>query len=125
MSSGSSTDHQCDAAGPYSGDSESVFRLLFEGSGDAIILFDPQKQTLVDCNAAAVRLMHAPSKERLLNTLPAALAPASQADGRSTQDAVKEVTARISANGGHRFEWLARRFDGTEVPLEITVTPIL
>jgi PAS domain-containing protein len=55
----------------------------------------------------------------------AALAPASQADGRSTRDALKEITALISANGGHRFEWLARRFDGTEVPLEITVTPIL
>jgi PAS domain-containing protein len=46
-----------------------MFRLLFERSGDAIILFDPQKQALVDCNAAAVRLMRAPSKERLLNTL--------------------------------------------------------
>src|SRR6185369_8523584 len=100
MSSGSSTDRQCDAAGAYSGDTESMFRLLFERSGDAIILFDPQRQTLVDCNAAAVRLMHAPSKERLLNTPPTALAPASQADGRSTQDALKEITALISANGG-------------------------
>jgi PAS domain S-box-containing protein len=125
MSSASSADGQCDSAGPDSGDTESMFRLLFERSGDAIILFDPQKQALVDCNAAAVRLMGAPSKERLLNTPPAALAPASQADGRSTQDALKNIAALISANGGHRFEWLARRFDGTEVPLEITVTPIL
>jgi PAS domain S-box-containing protein len=102
-----------------------MFRLLFERSGDAIILFNPQKQALVDCNAAAVRLMRAPSKEHLLNTPLAALAPATQADGRSTQDALKEITALISGNGGHRFEWLARRFDGTQVPLEITVTSIL
>jgi PAS domain S-box-containing protein len=101
-----------------------MFRLLFERSGDAIILFDPQKQTLVDCNAAAVKLMGAPCKEHLLNSPPATFAPASQADGRSTQDALKEITPLISANGGHRFEWLARRFDGTDVPLEITVTPI-
>ena len=104
MISASSADGQCDqrcnAAGPDSGDTESMFRLLFERSGDAIILFDPQKQALVDCNAAAVRLMRAPSKERLLNTPPAALAPASQADGRSTRDALKEITALISANGG-------------------------
>src|SRR6185436_18172093 len=128
MSSASSADGQCDqrcnAAGPDSGDTESMFRLLFERIGDAIILFDPQKQTLVDCNAAAVKLMRAPSKEHLLNSPPATFAPASQADGRSTQDALKEITALISANGGHRFEWLARRFDGTDVPLEITVTPI-
>jgi PAS domain S-box-containing protein len=102
-----------------------MFRLLFERSGDAIILFDPQKQALVDCNAAAVRLMRAPSRERLLNTPPTALAPESQTDGRSTAVALEEIAALISANGGHRFEWLARRFDGTDVPLEITVTPIL
>jgi PAS domain S-box-containing protein len=102
-----------------------MFRLLFERSGDAIILFDPQKQVLVDCNASAVTLMRAPSKERLLNTPLTLLAPASQPDGRSTRDALQEITALIEGNGGHRFEWLARRFDDTEVPLEITVTPIL
>src|SRR5262245_14868451 len=121
---GGQCDQRCNPAGPDSGDTESMFRLLFERSGDAIILFDPQKQALVDCNAAAVTLMRAPSKERLLETPPAELAPANQADGRSTRDALKDVTARIEGNGGHRFEWLARRLDGTDVPLEITATPI-
>ena len=102
-----------------------MFRLLFERSGDAIILLDPLNQAIVDCNAAAVTLMRAPCKERLLDANTAALAPANQADGRSTRDAVTEITALIERNGGHRFEWLARRFDGTEVPLEITATPIL
>src|SRR6185503_21042134 len=116
MSSASSTDGQwnerCNAAGPELGDTESMFRLLFERSGDATILFDPQKQAIVDCNAAAVTLMRAPGKERLLHADTAALAPANQPDGRSTLDAVTEVTALIERNGGHRFEWLARRFDG-------------
>jgi PAS domain S-box-containing protein len=102
-----------------------MFRLLFERSGDAIILFDPQNQAIVDCNAAAVTLMRAPCKERLLHTDTATLAPATQPDGRSTREALTEITALIERNGGHRFEWLARRFDGTEVPLEITATPIL
>jgi PAS domain S-box-containing protein len=128
MSTVSSADGQRDqrgnAAGLDSGDTESVFRLLFERSGDAIILFDPQKQALVDCNAAAVSLMRAPSKERLLSTPLAAFAPTKRAGERSAEDALKEITALISANGAHRFEWVARRFDGTEVPLEITVTSI-
>jgi PAS domain S-box-containing protein len=102
-----------------------MFRLLFERSGDAIILFDPQKQEIVDCNTAAVTLMRAPSKERLLHTDTAALAPANQPCGRSTRDALTEIAALIERNGGHRFEWLACRFDGTQVPLEITATPIL
>jgi PAS domain S-box-containing protein len=128
MSTVSSADGQreqkCNIAGPDSGDTDSMFRLLFERSVDAIILFDLQRQALVDCNAAAVRLMRAPSKERLLSTPLLAFAPASRADDRSTQDALKEITSLILANGGHRFEWVARRFDGTEVPLEITVTSI-
>ena len=102
-----------------------MFRLLFERSGDAIILFDPKKHAIVDCNPAAVALMRASSKEDLLNISPAALAPANQPDGRATSDAVTEITALVERNGGHRFEWLARRFDGTDVPLEITATPIL
>jgi PAS domain S-box-containing protein len=128
MSSASSEVGQCDerpnAAGHDAGGAESIFRLLFERSGDAIIFLDTQKQALVDCNAAAVTLMRAPSKERLLETPAITLAPASQADGRSTSDSLKEITALILANGGQRFEWLARRFDGTEVWLEITASVI-
>src|SRR2546430_15366365 len=128
MSSASSTegqrDQRCNGAGADSGDNESMFRLLFERSGDAIILFDPQKQALVDCNDAAVRLMRAPSKERLLSTSLTALAPASQADGRCTQDALKAITGLISGNGGPRFVWLARRFVGRGVPVGNTVPSI-
>src|SRR4051812_18550969 len=115
---------RCNAAATESGDTESMFRLLFERSGDAIVLFDPQEQAIIDCNPAAVTLMRAPSRECLLNTPPEALAPARQADGRSTLDALREIMGLIDRHGGHRFEWLARRFDGSEVPLEITVTPI-
>src|SRR5688572_13233367 len=110
MSSASSTGGQwnerCNAARSESGDTESMFRLLFERSGDAIILFDPQKQVIVDCNAAAVTLMRATSKKRLLDSHPADLAPANQPGGRSTRDAVAEITALVERNGGHRFEWL-------------------
>jgi len=105
--SASSADGQynerCNAAGPESGDNESMFRLLFERSGDAIILFDPQQQAIVDCNAAAVKLMRAPSREHLLNAHPTALAPETQADGRSTRDALNEIIGLIAGNGGHRF----------------------
>src|SRR5689334_20889992 len=86
---------RCNAAGHEPGDNESMFRLLFERSGDAIILFDPQKQAIVDCNAAAVKLMRAPSKECLLEANPVDLAPETQGDGRSTRDALGEIIALI------------------------------
>src|SRR3954451_16545093 len=86
---------RCNAAATESGDTESMFRLLFERSRDAIVLFDPAKQAIVDCNPAAVTLMRAPSRERLLNIPPEALAPATQGNGRSPPDALREIMALI------------------------------
>jgi len=40
-----------------------MFQLLFERSADAILLLDPQAGVFVDCNQAAVELMHAGTKE--------------------------------------------------------------
>ena len=44
-------------------DNPSMFQLLFERSADAILLLDPQAGVFVDCNQAAVELMHAGTKE--------------------------------------------------------------
>lgn len=105
-------------------DTGSMFQLLFERSADAILLFDPQSGVFVDCNDAAVALMRAGSKETLLQVGPAGLSPASQPDGRSSHEKAAEITALVQRHGSHRFEWVARRMDGTEVPLETLATAI-
>lgn len=102
----------------------SMFQLLFERSADAIWLFDPQEGIFIDCNPAAVALMRCGTKEKLLCSQPADLSPARQPDGRLSAEAAAEVTALVATSGAHRFEWLARRLDGTEVPLEIIATAI-
>ena len=35
-----------------------------------------------------------------------------------------EVVALVEKNGGHRFEWVGRRSDGQEFPMEVLVTKI-
>jgi PAS domain S-box-containing protein len=105
-------------------DTQSMFQLLFERSADAIVLFDPQAGVFVDCNAAALALLRAASKEQLLNASPADLSPPFQADGRLSREKSVEITALVQKNGSHRFEWLARRFDGTDVPLECLATAV-
>src|SRR6266404_2794221 len=104
-------------------DNPSMFQLLFERSADAILLFDPKTNVFVDCNAAAVDLMRANSKEQLLGARPEDLSPPFQADGTPTAEKSAQITALVEERGGHRFEWVARRFDGHEVPLEVLVTP--
>ena len=101
-----------------------MFRMLFERSADAILLFDPRAGVFVDCNDAAVALMRAGSKEQLLNVTPADLAPPFQPDGRSSRDKAAEIGALVEKNRSHRFEWVARRLDGTDVPLENLATAI-
>ena len=101
-----------------------MFQLLFERSADAIWLFDPQAGVFVDCNSAAVELMRAGTKEKLLGARPEDLSPLLQPDGTSSREKTAQVVALVEERGSHRFEWVARRFDGHEVPLEVLLTPI-
>src|SRR5258706_14208528 len=94
----------------------SMFQLLFERSADAIWLFDPQAGVFMDCNSAAVELMRAGTKEKLLGARPEDLSPPLQADGTSSREKTAQVIALAEERGSHRFEWVARRFDGQEVP---------
>ena len=101
-----------------------MFQSLFERSADAIWLFDPQAGRFVDCNQAAVELLRSGTKQELLQTRPEDLSPPIQPDGTLSRQKAKEVAAVASQNRGYRFEWLARAFDGSEVPLEVLATPI-
>jgi PAS domain S-box-containing protein len=101
-----------------------MFQLLFERSADAIWLFDPQAGIFVDCNAAAVELMGAGTKERLLGSRPEDLSPPLQPDGTPSREKSAQIVALVEQHGGHRFEWVGRRLDGREVPLEVLSTPI-
>src|SRR6185503_7918674 len=69
-------------------------------------------------------LMHAGTKEKLLRTRPEDLSPPLQPDGTPTREKSAQITALVEERGGHRFEWVGRRFDGNEIPLEVLVTQI-
>jgi PAS domain S-box-containing protein len=101
-----------------------MFRQLFDRSADSILLFDPRREVFVDCNQAAVEMMRATSKEQLLMVHPAELSPEFQPDGRSSREKTAEMIRLALSTGSHRFEWSARRIDGTVFPLEVALTPI-
>jgi PAS domain S-box-containing protein len=101
-----------------------MFQLLFERSTDPIWMFDPKAGVFLDCNEAAIKLLGYSSKNDLLLARPEDLSPPMQADGRCSKEAAVEIAARAEREGGLRFEWLARRATGEEVPLEVVATPI-
>ena len=102
--------------------SEEKFRTLFERSADGILLYNGK--VFIDFNQAAVEMMGCSNKEQLMRLAPSAISPEFQPDGTSSFDKQMELTKIAFANGGHRFEWMIRRTDGTDKPLDVQLTAI-
>ncbi len=102
----------------------SVFETLFERSADAIWLYDPQTIALVNCNQAAVELIGAENKQQLLRTRPEQISPPLQPDGSRSMDKAAEIIALVERQKRHCFEWVIRRLDGRDVPVEVSSTAL-
>jgi signal transduction histidine kinase len=61
-------------------------------------------------------------KDELLALSLAELSPPVQPDGASSSTRAGEMIARAVEQGSHRFEWLAKRQDHTEFPVEVLLT---
>lgn len=103
-------------------ESEARFRSLFEQSADAILLLEDGVFT--DCNRAAVEMMHADSKQEMFSLHPATLSPQYQPDGRLSAEKAEEMIRIALEQRSHRFEWIHRRMDGTDFPVEVLLTAI-
>ena len=101
---------------------EEKFRILFEHSSDAHLICDDTG--IIDCNNAAARMLGCNDKRQVLSLHPAVLSPTNQPDGRSSMGKSVEMVAIARRQGSHRFEWIHRRVDGTDFPVEVTLTPV-
>ena len=102
--------------------SEGALRLAFERSPDAILLLDDG--VFIDCNQTAVDLLRAAEKDELLSLSPSDLSPTIQPDGTSSAIKAQQMIATALDRGSHCFEWLAKRRDGSELPVEVLLTAI-
>jgi PAS domain S-box-containing protein len=123
------TDNQWDespsACDPSLKHTDIVFDHLFKRSADAIGLYDPETGRLVDCNEAAIELIGAKNKQQLLLTRPEDLAPPIQPDGSRSADKAADIFAIVERQKRHRFEWVLRRLDGRDVPVEVSSTAVI
>jgi len=101
-----------------------MFERYFEQSAEATWIFDPHAGVFLDCNEAAVRLMRANSKTDLLQRSPAELSPPFQPDGSPSLEKQVALMQQMLAEGSTRFEWTARRLDGTDFPVDVLITRI-
>jgi PAS domain S-box-containing protein len=104
-------------------ESEDAFQRLFEESAESILLLDGTH--FIDCNESTLALLGYSSKEAVLNKSPWDLSPDNQPDGKSSMKKMKEMAAKALKKGYHRFEWVNKKADGTEFPVEVMLTPII
>src|SRR6516225_11044867 len=100
-----------------------MFQFLFECTADAVWLIDPGSGAVVDCNEAAAVLMRSSSRAGLVGKRLEEFSPAGHKDASLTAEIARRITER-GKNGNGWFEWALRRFDGTEVPLNVNAAAI-
>jgi PAS domain S-box-containing protein len=101
---------------------EEKFRVLFEHSPDAHLIFD--ETGIVGCNEATLRLLECTERSRILGLHPGALSPEFQPDGRRSVEKCVEMDRIAREQGFHRFEWTHRKMNGEAFPAEVTLIPV-
>jgi PAS domain S-box-containing protein len=105
-------------------ESEERYRTLVENAPEAIVVFDAGLGKFVDCNDNALRLFRM-TRDELMEHGPAALSPAIQPEGRTSEQSYMEHVSN-ALNGGTRcFEWVHRNSQGDEIPCEIHLVALL
>jgi PAS domain S-box-containing protein len=103
--------------------SEKEFMDVLHAAGDAILLIDGD--TFVDCNEATAQMLGYANRADFLMTHPSKLSPPLQPDGRSSFEKANEMIQTAVENGFHRFEWIHRKANGEDFPVEVSLTPVI
>jgi PAS domain S-box-containing protein len=99
---------------------EQYLNTIFEGSNDAIVLFN--SKGFIDCNSAAVRLYGCKDKADFLSHKLGTFTPPLQPNGIESAELSKSFLTIVQETGTHNFEWLHHRLDGTPFLTEFRVS---
>jgi len=96
------------------------YRLLFESNMDAVMLLEGERFT--DCNAAALKVFGCPSRDAFVRKHPGELSPPTQPDGTPSMEAAHQRITTASAQGSLEFEWVHRKFDGSDFIASVSLS---
>lgn len=102
-------------------ESESKFHLLFDQSLDGLLIIDGHE--IIECNAAALNMMGC-SAEQIVHAPAWSFSPATQPDGMASEEKMLEMLDIAESQGRRRFEWMYRRMNGEDFPVEVTMVAI-
>lgn len=96
-----------------------LFRTLFEGSNDGVILM--QGERIVDLNRAALRMFAVSSAEAINEIELGRLQPEQQPDGALSASSLRARIAACLKKGSQHVEWHFKAMDGREFPSELAI----
>jgi PAS domain S-box-containing protein len=99
-------------------ESERNYRDVFNGTSDAMLIFDPANERLVDVNEAMLRMYGYEDKEEALR---ARLEDLVAGEPPHTADSARERWSRPSAVGLQNFEGLGRKKNGETFWVDVTL----
>ncbi len=103
-------------------ESEEKFRALFLTSSQGVMLHDDRQY--LEVNPAAARMLGYSDPKQLLGLHPRDTSPPVQPNGEPTDVAARRHIAACKEKGSVRFDWMARRADGRDLPVEVILTRI-
>lgn len=101
---------------------EELLRSLFERSGYAALLIENGK--FIDCNEAALKIIGCLHRSQIIGLTPEDLSPHKQPDGEWSAKKTARMLSTAYSKGSSTFEWLHNKSNGTEVHLDVVLTPI-
>ena len=101
-------------------ESEQRFRSLYEATSDAVILYDEQE--IYDCKSTALAMFGLSSKEEFFTRKKTYFYPEYQPNGKLSRKLLYQKIARAISKGNNRFEWIIKRTDNSEFPVEVLLT---
>jgi PAS domain S-box-containing protein len=103
-------------------ESEEKFRALFEGTSQAVALHD--ENGILEVNPSWLQLVGYSTLDEVVGKHPATLSAPIQPGGERAATLATKHIANALAKGSTHFEWMMLRRDGTELPMEVFLTPI-
>jgi PAS domain S-box-containing protein len=99
-------------------ESEEKYGILFRYSPDAYLIITDD--VFIDCNRATEEMMRG-ERSQIIGQTPFALSPEFQPDKRTSKESALEKINFALRNGKNTFEWVHKRFDGTDLFVEVSI----
>ncbi len=103
-------------------ESEERYRILFEGSHDAMMTIAPPSWKFTSGNPAAIKLFGAKDHAEFISLGPWDISPESQPDGQLSSDKSKQMINKAMQEGSNFFEWTHKQISGKEFPCTVLLT---